>query len=64
LRAPRTARIVHVVRNLFWAVGCKFIEPINHLGVTATLIDEARQSITAVTPALLATDPQDIELAD
>ena len=44
--------------------GCKFIEPIDHLGITATLIDEAGQSVTAVTPALFTSNAQYIELAD
>jgi hypothetical protein len=60
----RTARIVHVVRNVLWAVGCKFIEPIDHLGIAATLIDEARQSVKAVTPALFTSNAQHNELAD
>ena len=64
LWAPRTAWIIRISRNLLWALGGKLIEPIDHLGVTATLIDEASQTITAIAPALLATDPQDIELAD
>jgi hypothetical protein len=53
-----------VVCNLFRAVGCKFTEPIDHLGITATLIDEASQTTTAVAPALVASDPYQIELAD
>jgi hypothetical protein len=52
------------VRNLFRTVGCKFIEPIDHLGITAALIDEARQPVTAVAPAFLAGDSYQIELAD
>jgi hypothetical protein len=64
LRALRTARIVDVVRNVLWAVDCKFIEPIDHLGITATLIDEARQSVTAVTPALFSTSSLPIRSAN
>ena len=33
LRTLRTARIVHVVRKLLWAFCCKFIEPIDQIGV-------------------------------
>ena len=38
--APRTTWIIHVVRNLLRALGCKFIEPVNELGIAATLNDE------------------------
>ena len=37
--APRTTWIIHVVRNLLRALGCKFIEPVNELGIAATLND-------------------------
>jgi hypothetical protein len=32
--------VIRVVRNLFWASSSQFIQPINQLGVSATLIDE------------------------
>jgi hypothetical protein len=35
LWAPRTAWVVHVPRNILWAVGSKLIEPIDHLGIAA-----------------------------
>jgi len=35
LRTLRTTWIVHVVRNLLRALDCKFIEPINELGIAA-----------------------------
>ena len=34
--APRTAWIIHIVRNLLRAFGCQFIEPIDELGIAAT----------------------------
>jgi hypothetical protein len=52
------------VRNVLWAVSFKFIEPIDHLRVTATLIDEASQTITTIAPALVAGDSYQIEFAD
>jgi hypothetical protein len=45
LWAPRTAWVVHVVRNVLWAVGGKPIEPIDHLGIAATGINQAAQAI-------------------
>ena len=62
--APSTARIIHVAGNLLQALGCKFIEPINELCITATLLDETVQLITAIAPALLTGYSQHIELAD
>ena len=50
--------------NLLWALGCQFIEPINELGIAATLLNEAVQSVAAVALALVATHAQHIELAD
>ena len=32
--------IIHIVRNLLRALGCKLIEPINELGIAATLLNE------------------------
>ena len=46
------------------AFGCQFIEPIDELGVAATLLDESIQPITAIAPALGAGHAQHIELAD
>jgi len=64
LRAPCTARIIHIVCNLLRALGCQFIEPIEDLGIAAPLINETAQAIAAVTLALVAIDAQHIELAD
>ena len=50
--APRTAWIIHVVRNLLRALGCQFIEPIDHLAIAATLIDEAGEAVATVALAL------------
>jgi hypothetical protein len=41
LRTPRTAGIIRVAGNLLRALGCQFIEPINELGIAATLTNEA-----------------------
>ena len=46
--APRTAWIIHIVRNLLRALGCQFIEPINELGVAATFFDEPREAIATM----------------
>jgi hypothetical protein len=56
--------IVRIPRNILWAVGSKLIEPIDHLSIAATLIDEAGQTITAITPAFVTAHAQHIELAD
>ena len=37
--APRTARIIHIVRKLLRALGCQFIEPIDELGIAATFLE-------------------------
>ena len=39
-------------------------EPIGELGIAATLLDEAVQSVTTIAPALVAGDAQHIELTD
>jgi hypothetical protein len=39
--ASRTARIIHIERNLLWTLGCKFIEPFDELGIAATITNEA-----------------------
>ena len=62
--APRAASIVHVVRSLLRALGRQFIQPINELGIAATLLNEAAQSITSIAPAFVAGHAQHIELAD
>jgi hypothetical protein len=49
-RAPRRAWIVHVARNLLRALGCKFIEPIDDLGIAATLLNETIEPVTTITP--------------
>ena len=56
--------IVRIPRNILWAVGSKLIEPIDHLSIAATVIDQAAQGIAASAPALFASDVQHIELAD
>jgi hypothetical protein len=50
------------VGNLLWTFGSEFIQPVDKLGIPATLIDETGEA--AVTPALTATHAQYIELAD
>ena len=64
MRTLRTATIIHVAGNLLWALGCKFIEPIGELCITATLLDETAQAVTTIAPALVAGDAQHIEFAD
>ena len=61
---PRTAWIVHVVRNLLWAVGGDFTEPVDQLSIAATLLDQTIKTITTRARALLTVDVQHIELAD
>jgi hypothetical protein len=41
LRTLRPALTVHAVRDLLWAVGSDLIEPIDDLGIAATLMNEA-----------------------
>ena len=62
--APGIAWIIHFVRNLLRALGRKFIEPINELGVAATLLNQTVQPITTIAPTLVAAHAQHIELAD
>jgi hypothetical protein len=62
--APRSTLIVPIGRRLLWAVGGDLSEPVGELGITATLLNETIQPITAIAPALLTTDAQHIELAD
>jgi hypothetical protein len=52
------------VGNPLWTLGSQLIEPIDELGVAATLTNEAGQDIVAIAPALLTTHAQHIELAD
>ena len=61
---PRTAWIVHVVCNLLGAVGGDFTEPVDQLGIAATLLDQTIKTITTRARALLTVDVQHIELAD
>ncbi len=49
--------------NLLGVLGCKFIEPINELGIAATIANETSSDIAAIPPALLTTDAQHFELA-
>jgi hypothetical protein len=46
------------------ALGCNVIEPINALGIAATLLNEAALVITTVRPALVAGHAQQIRLTD
>jgi hypothetical protein len=62
LRFSESQPVIHVAGNLLWALGCKFIEPINELGITTTLLNETIQPITAIPPAFLTTHEQHIEL--
>ena len=62
--ALRTARIIHIVRNLIRAFGCQFIEPIDDLAITATVSNETRHDIAAIPPTLFASNAQHVELAD
>jgi hypothetical protein len=47
LRTVRAARIIHDVCNLLRALGGQFIEPIDELCITATLLNEAGQDTLA-----------------
>ena len=38
LRAPRPARIIHVVRDLLWAICGNDVEPIDQLSVAPALL--------------------------
>ena len=62
--APRTAWIIHIVRNLLRALGCQFIEPIDELGIAATFLDEPRKEVATISTAFGAVHAQHIELAD
>ena len=53
-----------VGRGFFRTIGRELIKPIDQLGITATLIDEAGEAIAAVTPALGTSNAKHIELAD
>ena len=64
IRAPRTAWVIHVVRNLLWAVGCDFIEPVDQLGIAASVVNQPLQGIAASASAFLTVDVQHIEFAD
>ena len=50
--------------SLLRTLGRQFIEPINELGIAATLLDETARAVTTIAPALVAGDAQHIELAD
>jgi len=64
LRTLRAAGIISYCGNLFRALGCQFIEPINDLGIAAALIDETRETIATIAPTWTASHAQDVELAD
>ena len=49
---------------IFFGHSAVSIEPIDELGIATTALDQAVQSVTDVPPALVASDPQQIELAD
>jgi hypothetical protein len=57
-------RDIHVMRDLLRAVGGKFIEPIDQLGIAATLLNEAVQPIATIAPTFLTAHAQHTELAD
>ena len=63
---PDTERrtIIYVVCNLLWAVGGDFTEPVDQLGIAATLLDQTIKTITTRARALLTVDVQHVELAD
>ncbi len=42
-RQPRKPCAIHVVCDLLWAVGGDLAEPVDQLGVAATLLDRHRQ---------------------
>ena len=63
LRTLRTARIIHVAGNLLRTFGSQFIEPIDELGIAATLTNETGEDIAAIPPAFLTSHAQHIELA-
>jgi len=52
------------VRDLLRALGRQFIEPIDELGIAATLINETFQAVTTIAPARATTHAQCIELAE
>jgi hypothetical protein len=62
--APCTTRIIHIAGLFLRTVSGQFIEPIDDLAITATLIDEAGEAVAAIAPALLTTHAQQIELAN
>jgi hypothetical protein len=51
-------------RAILFGRGCEFIKPIDELGIAATVLDEAMQSIRAVAPTFLASNAHKIGLAD
>jgi hypothetical protein len=63
LRTFRTARIIHVAGNLLRAFGCKFIQPINELGIAAAVTNETGEDIAAIPLTFLTRDTQHFELA-
>jgi len=64
IRAPCAVLVIHLVRAFLWTVAGNLIEPINHFGIAATIIDQAGQAIAASAAALLTGHPQHVELAD
>ncbi|HEY6861964.1 MAG TPA: hypothetical protein VI358_19530 [Pseudolabrys sp.] len=52
------------MRNLFRAGSGDFVEPINNLGIAATILNQAIKAIAAGTLALGTGYAQHIELAD
>ena len=47
----------------FWTLGCQFIEPINELGIAATLTTETGEDTAAIPLAFLTSAAQHIEPA-
>jgi len=55
--------IAHISFALLRTIGGQFIEPIDHLAIAASIMDQASQAIAACTVALVADNPQRTELA-
>jgi hypothetical protein len=62
--ASRTAWIIHVVCNLLRALGSQFIEPIDELGIAATVTNETGHDIAAIPRTFLTSDAQHFGLAE
>jgi len=56
--------IIPIVRLLYWAMFGELIQPVNHLTVTATLLDQVMEEIDASTSAAITRHPHGSELSD